>query len=539
MIEQKRNKLREKRLIILGIILIITFASFLPTLHSEFTNWDDISHLTENMAVRSFNLKNIFTSTVDIGYNPLIVLSFALEYHFFGLNPFIYHLDNLLLHLVITGLIFVFALQMGLSIRVAAFTSLLFGIHPMHVESVAWIAERKDVLYAVFYMWALCCYLQYLRDQKVRTYLFTIVLGILSILAKPMALSLPLILFVCDWLQGRKFERKVFLEKIPHFMYIIPITWLTYSLNARGPEESLFEGVLIWIWSLTFYIQKFFLPITLVPLYPLPQPVSIYNLHYALAICILLLLTIWIVRYRRNRWLIFAILFYFASIFFLLRYDNYDTVTVADRYMYLPSVGVCVFLGVLFDKMLSSLNRRAVVLKRFAQFCLIVLFSVLCVKTYSQSKVWKNSVVLWTYVINKCPDKTSKVTTLAYTNRGIALGRQGKYDLAMDDFDKALETRAGFLTYIFNSRAIVHWIRGNHRLAIEDFNKVLAFDPNFSSTYNNRGMVLRDLGLYVLAMADFNKALELDPSCFRARNNRNQLYQVLRYIAKIKAMQEK
>ena len=554
--ENKNDKCPDKKIVFLLVILTITFVCFSPTLNNKLLNWDDGVHLTENPSVRFFDIKNIFTSDINSTYIPLTILSFAIEHCFFGYNPFVYHLNNLFLHLAVTGLVFLFALRLGVKIWAATFTALLFGIHPMHVESVAWVTERKDVLYAFFYMMALCGYLRYLEKKKVGSYVLTIVFGVLSVLAKPMALSLPLIMFVCDWVKGRKFERAVLLEKIPHFLYVIPIAWLTYRLHARIPGDSFVEGSLIWIWTLTFYIWKFLFPVILIPLYSLPKPVSIFNFHYVFAISILFLVLICFVRYRRNRWLIFAGLFYFLSIFFLLQYDTFGTQIVADRFMYLPSVGVCILLGVLWERILGNLNKRGIIFRNAGYSCLIVLFLALCIKTYFQNKVWKDDVVLWAFVIQH-----SDGEALAYVNRGVAYRKDhAKYDLAKADFNKAIAIDPNYaLAYInrgavhtkegeyglalgdykealelltdddsskvkvYRNRALIYLKQKKYNLAMDDYNSALNINPNFAEAYNARGMLYAIRGDNNLALADFDKAIVINPKFFEAYNNRGSI----------------
>src|SRR3989338_6618178 len=193
-----------------GIVILVIFA-YSPSLRNQFVNWDDDAHFLANPFVQSFNLQEIFTTTVNGIYIPLTSLSFALEYHFFKAAPFIYHLDNLLLHLAVTVMVFLFCLRGGSSLPAAGEAALIFGPHPVHVESVAWVTERKDVLYALFYMAALLSYtrhIQLLQDKTGRKkrwpFIATVIFGFLSVLAKPMALSLPFILFLLDWFSRRK-----------------------------------------------------------------------------------------------------------------------------------------------------------------------------------------------------------------------------------------------------------------------------------------------------------------------------------------------
>ncbi|MFT7538133.1 MAG: hypothetical protein ACI9F2_000274, partial [Lysobacterales bacterium] len=194
-----------KNNILLTVVLFVVFLTFIPSLSNTFINWDDPGLLLNNLLVRSLGLDNIlkiFTTPLIKIYTPLTIIFFAVEYHFFQYNPLVYHLNNLLLHLATTGLIYVFITQLGFNKRIAAFSALLFGIHPMHVESVAWVSQRKDVLYAFLYMLSLNYYMLYLRSKKKWHFFTVFILGMLSMFAKPMALSLPLILFLCDFFQG-------------------------------------------------------------------------------------------------------------------------------------------------------------------------------------------------------------------------------------------------------------------------------------------------------------------------------------------------
>ncbi len=190
------------------ILLLMTFFVFLPVLSSGFLlTWDDAHYLLDNPTVRDFNLQNllhIFLTPINNLYTPLTVSSFALEHQLFGFNPLVFHLDNLLLHICTTGLIIALARHIGLTSRASLFAGLLFAIHPMHVESVAWVTERKDCLYAFFYLLALGQYVKYVTLGARRDFYFSVGWGLLSLLSKPMAISLPLICWAMDYLLERK-----------------------------------------------------------------------------------------------------------------------------------------------------------------------------------------------------------------------------------------------------------------------------------------------------------------------------------------------
>ena len=195
---------------ILPVVLLLVILAFSPSLFNGFIKNDDPTHLLENVTLRALTFENfraMFQSIVNVTYIPLTTASFAMEYHFFGYNPFIYHLDNLLLHLGVIVCVFIFLQRLSLSVVAAGIGALFFGIHPLRVESVAWITERKDVLYGFFYMLAILQYWDYAKSGKKQFYFLSLLWGFLSILAKPMALSLPLILLLCDWWMRRGWRR--------------------------------------------------------------------------------------------------------------------------------------------------------------------------------------------------------------------------------------------------------------------------------------------------------------------------------------------
>jgi protein O-mannosyl-transferase len=212
-------RLFEKReWLLLGLILVITFIVFAPAITHDFVNWDDDVNVTQNRNVLNLNqesIKNMFTTTVIGGYTPLTTFSFAIEHHYFGLNSKVYHTNNIILHLICTALLFFIMKKLGMSLFVAVIVTLLFGIHPMRVESVAWITERKDMLFTLFYFCAILLYIQFRNSGKYLLYLSSLLFFILSLLSKIQAVSLPLSLMLIDYFSDKKFHWSHVWNKIP------------------------------------------------------------------------------------------------------------------------------------------------------------------------------------------------------------------------------------------------------------------------------------------------------------------------------------
>ncbi len=506
--------------IYLVVILSVVALTFSSALNNEFSNWDNDGHLLNNIEVRSLapqNILKIFSSTVFQTYVPLTTLSFAIEYHFFKFNPFVYHFTNLLLHLFNVALVFFLAQQMGVGVRGASLAALVFGIHPMHVESVVWVTERKDVLYSLFYLLALLSYGSYARFGHHKMFRLSLLFGLLSILSKAMALSLPLVLLLFDWFYKRKFDKALFFEKLSYLAYIIPIVLITYFLNARVPGENAQDALLIWIWSFSFYIQKFAAPFVLLPIYQLPTPVHFLNLSYFWAVIIFCGVLMSFYIFRQKKWVIFALLYYFLSIFFLLRFDNtVDVNIVADRFMYLPSLGFCLLLGIMCEWGLNIRN-----LKGFIVCAIIVLIFTMGMKTRMQSLLWKDNVSLWTHLLKYDSDQV-----IALNNRGVSYQSQGQVSLALDDFTHAIALKSNHYR-AYNNRGFLYIVLRKYDLAIKDLSQAITIENQFSRSYYNRAICWAALGDDQKALNDYAKAIELQPAYFKAYNNRGNIYKKL------------
>ena len=522
--------LRVRTFIILAAVLAVVFISYLPALKSDFVLWDDDVHILDNITIRGLDrehLQEMFTSTVSKIYIPLTSLSFAVEHHYFGYNPFIYHLDNVLLHLFVTAFVFVFARQMGLSRLGAAAAALLFGIHPMHVESVAWATERKDVLYAFFYMAAVLSYGRYLSKGGYFFLAVTTVLGVLSMLAKPMALSLPLILFLLDWFHGRTMSRRAVVEKIPLFILICAIAWVTYSANARMPVESVVKSILIWPWTFVFYLRQFVFPFFSVPIYRLPKPIALSNLEYLLSVAAFVLIVYAVIRWsrhwrdgRRNQWFLFAFLFWFLSIFFLLRFDEVkDTNIVADRFMYLPSLGFCLLMGLGLERLWGlSRDSRVGVWKALGLTACLALVLVFSFRTSAQCRVWKDSVSLWEHQLKFFPQEY-----LALNNLATALYREEEYKKAQEEYRKIREIKSEGLDIRYSVEAVAAIRKVSY--LIELYKKVIEIAPEYVDAHYNLANLYSNIGMVTEAVKAYIKTLSLDPGYKDAHFNLGSLYQ--------------
>lgn len=516
----------KKYFLALTVLGLAGFISFSSSLKNDYINWDDPAHFLESSATQGLNAGNlhvIFTETINTIYIPLTTLSFAVEYHFFKHNPFVSHLINILLHVMVVMLVYYFCRRLDLSFRAAYMAAFLFAVHPMRVESIAWVTERKDVLYAVFYVGAMHAYLTFVQTRKTRFYAAAFGCGFLSMLAKPMALSLPFILLLIDYVQGRKDWLRALIEKVPFFLYVIFIAGLTMKENHDifFLKEGLGAAMLTFIWSFSFYIVKFLWPVDLSPLYRIPVPISLSNIHFAGAIAVLSGSLCFFIFNLKNRLVVFSCLFFVFSVFFLLRVNPEQLIVVdlvADRYIYLPGLGFCLLIGYFADRLLNYVRKHHAALTNATIGIFLIIGIGLGVKSFQQCFVWKDSLAMWGHVIKQAPKMT-----FAYISRGTYYDEHGQYDLASRDYSQAIALLPGYVkTYI--RRGILYGRMGKYDLALSDFDWVLDRRPDDWNAYSNRGNVYKLKKQYPLAIADYDKAISLNPASEISFENRGACY---------------
>ena len=239
-IETPTNAFSMSKIIWMGAILLLTLIAFYPSINCSFINWDDQFYVTDSKLIQSLsfeNIKKIFSteSVVALNYHPLTILSLAIDYHLGNLDPRQYHFTNLFIHILNTLLVFFFAYKLSdRKLIVGIFVSIFFGIHPMHVESVAWIAERKDVLYTFFFITGLLTYLSYSETKKKKFLVLTFIFFFLSVLSKAMAVVFPFVILLIDYYKARKVSLEVFVEKIPFFL--ISLIFGIFALRIQVNE---------------------------------------------------------------------------------------------------------------------------------------------------------------------------------------------------------------------------------------------------------------------------------------------------------------
>ena len=506
-----------------ALILVVTAIALYPALRNGFTNWDDDLMVTKNPKVfhlSATGIKTIFT-TFDVStYVPLTILSYAVEYRAAGLDPRVFHMTNYLLHLLNCLLVFGLILLLGQNFKIAFLTALLFGVHPLHVESVAWITERKDVLYALFFLAGLILYLRFQVLRKTYLYVLTIVSFVLSLLAKPMAITFPLVLLLLDYLRKRKIDREAIKEKILFFglsLIFILINVMAQE-SLQYPIQRYLQHVFIFGYNICFYLFRTALPFNLSALHPYPLGLATMPLPYLACFLLAIAAAVLLYRYaRNNRTVMFGALFFFIPILPVSQLiPLVGPAMVSERYMYLPSLGLFFLIGTGFARLYEKNSTGA---RRYLLAILVAGIIATCTLLSRQrTHFWKDSFVLWNDVLAKYPNQPVPLNSL-----GTLYYEQGDYDRAMEFIEKSIALKSDYADG-YHNRGLIFMKKGMLDQAVKDFTLAIKDKPKNFSSYNARGVAYFQMHDLTRATADFNEAIRLRPDEYEAYNNLGNVY---------------
>jgi tetratricopeptide (TPR) repeat protein len=507
-------------LLVATLILI-----YLPAIRGGFI-WDDDDFVIKNTTLR--DLHGLYRIWFEVGatlqYYPLVYSTFWIEYHLWGLNPTYYHVANVLLHAL--GSFLLWRVLTRLEVRGAAIAAALFALHPVGVESVAWITERKNVLSGVFYFTAALAYLRFARDFKPegtesgspgsprdwRWYLLAAVLFICALLSKTVTCSLPAaLLLVCWWKRGR-LSRQDIVPLLPFFAIGIFFGLLTawmerHFVGAQGAAFTLtfIQRCLIAGRALWFYVAKLVWPLTLTFIYPKWQvSPAIWWQWLFPAASIALVAALWFARRRIGRGPLVAVLFFAGTLFPALGFFNAYPMRfsfVADHFQYIACVGLLALAAAGIAGWVERL------VKRFPASVLLpaLLLLALAFLTLRQCEMYSSHEKLWQVTLARNPD-----SFIAHNNLGNLLLRRGLLDEAMKHFQRVTQLEPDYEVGHYNLGNVLLW-RGRPDLAIVQYQEALRTAPRYIAVHNNLGNVLFALGRSAEALTHYEAAMRLDP----------------------------
>ncbi len=511
-------------------VMLLTFAVYSNALRNGFVDWDDGTYVLNNPFLRSFDGKFLKWAVFGFyasNWHPVTWLSHAADVRLWGFDPMGHHLTNIILHALNACLVTILTYrllevpkkrgELGLPgqwrLLAGAVAGLLFGLHPLHVESVAWVAERKDLLCAFFFLLSIMAYLRYagadgdgkpgisaIRSAK-KSYLTALLCFLLALLSKPMAVSLPVVLLIFDWYplgriaSGRSI-RPALLEKLPFIGLGLGSAIITFMAQKGGGAVipmatiSLPVRLAVAVRSLALYLGKMIVPVGLVPFYPYPRHVDFLSYSFlASALAVAVITAVCLAMAGKRPMLPAAWIYYLVTLIPVLGIVQVGNQAMADRYTYLPSVGPFIVAGAAAAWSAARLqgmgkrHRMAAVAGGGAVF---LIMSALAAATWMQTAVWKDSITLWSYVIDRNRGEENRAVkfSFAYNNRGVAYQEGNDLERAIADYSRAIELDPGDDDY-YNNRAIAYAAKKEYDLALADNRKAFQLNPaNGGVLYN-------------------------------------------------------
>lgn len=509
------------------VLVLASLAVYWQTTGFGFTHYDDNLYVTENSRVlaglSAANARWALTATIHANWHPLTWLSLMADSAIGGKNPAVFHGTNVVLHILNSALLYLLLVSLTGRRAPSAIVAALFAIHPMRVESVAWVAERKDVLSGLFWILTIAGYAAYVRKPGVARYSVVLVLYALGLMAKPMLVTLPLILILLDWWPLRRLgegnvrgarARRLLAEKAPFFALALASSIVAIIAQRKGqsladldliPVGVRIANALVNYWH---YIGKTLLPVGLIPIYPNPgnslpvwmAPVAAVGLAAATTAAFLL--------HRKKPYFAFGWGWFVVTLVPVIGLVQIGRQSIADRYTYLPHVGLFIVLAWgcadLFEWAAARAGRKAAA-GAFGTFAAVVLVA-LGLMAHSQAKIWRNDLALHSHTV-----KTAPLNPIGHFNLAHTLIQHGRMEEATAHLRRAVELDPDYPEAHSNLAAALSQ-RGYHQEAVEHCLIAIRLRPGFADAHGNLGAALLGLDRLDEAASAFRKAIGLDPA---------------------------
>ena len=511
--------------IVCFFLIISTLVVFWQVQEFDFINFDDPSYVTENRHVKngltSPGFVWAFTQFHSGNWHPVTWMSHMLDVQLFGLDPGWHHLVNVLFHIVNTLLLFYVLRNMTGCLWRSALVAALFALHPLHVESVAWISERKDVLSTLFWLLTILIYNRYVKQPSTTKYLLMFAVLALGLMSKPMLVTLPFVLLLLDfWPLSRpgshflsaglnvisiKMAWPLLREKIPLFALTALSCGMTFYAQKHGgaviPLEALDAGARVGnaIYSYFMYIVKMFMPVKLAVFYPHPKTVALFSI---IALAVMLGCIFYLVFRLRTKfpYLFVGWLWYVGTMVPVIGLIQVGDQAMADRYTYIPFIGLFIMLSWGAADLLRKFPKGKV----WAAVSMIILIPAMMAVTWTQAGYWKNSVTLFERAL-----AVTNENSLTLNNLGVAFEKSGQTQKALEHYQKALEINPDF-EVAHNNLGLVLENIGSRKIAIEHFQKAILINSDFSDAHHNLGVTLLRDGQIEMAKTHMQRAVELE-----------------------------
>jgi protein O-mannosyl-transferase len=537
----RANPKHYTNLILCAALIVVTLAVYWPVRNHEFIDLDDDAYIVSNPNVKSGlswqGVKWAFTTGHAANWHPVTWLSHQFDCQFFDLKPAAHHLINLLFHIINTILVFLVFNRMTKGVWQSAFIAGLFALHPLHVESVAWVAERKDMLSTMFWLLTMFAYVRYAERNSISRYFIALVLFILGLMSKPMLVTLPIVLLLLDYWPLERLQKSkssifsLIIEKIPFFVLSIISSVITFMVQQHSQATSVILPLEVClanaINSYAVYIGKMIWPIHLAVLYP-----HIYGFIPVFKIIVfavmLIVATIVLIYYgRRHKYLIVGWFWYIVTLVPVIGIIQVGSQAMADRYTYIPLTGIFLIIAFGASELLQNIPVKKYI---FTALAIIVLLG--CVTTTSkQLKYWQDDYPLYDHALTVIEqtyltqDNVSELGPRRHTSEalryvpnspvlhtifGTTLLELNRLDEAIDNFKFAIELDPNYLTPYYNM-AIALGQKGDVNGAIEQYKSIIRLKPDFVDAYSFTGELLYQKGQFAESIEYLEKAIQFAP----------------------------
>ena len=504
------------------VLAIATFVLYWPALGNGFVAYDDNDYVTANRHVQAglswSNVAWAFTTTDVSNWHPLTWLSYMADVTLFGFSATSFHFTNVLVHAVNAALLFWLLLRATGWWAPSAAAAVLFAVHPLNVQSVAWVSERKNVLSTLFWLLSMLAYVRWTRTPRPLGYAGVVAALILSLLTKPMAVTLPFVLLLFDyWPLGRWTLglRRLTLEKVPLFAIVAAFCFVTYRVQASAgaviSEATIPMTIRLGnaVWSYIAYLGKALRPSGLAVFYPYAQPpLPLWQIAFALAGIATVTVAVFVLR-DRMRPVLVGWLWYLGTLVPVIGIVQVGSQAMADRYAYVPLIGI--FIACAWGAAL--LVRNGLLAKTVALIAAAVLVTALSLRTVRQTGVWRTTETLFQHTVRVEPG-----SWVAHYNLGVAANRIRKYDDAIARFTETIRLSPNFAD-AYNGLGSALDSVGRKEEAIANYHRALMLKPHLSAAHNNLGIALLAKGELDTGMDHLRQALALEPGFTDARIN--------------------
>jgi len=492
----------------LGVVAILTIAVFASSFQNGLLNWDDPVNVTQNHAIRALSAENVktwFTAPLLGMYSPMVYLSFAIDYAIGGLNPVGYHATNLALHLACVLLVFGIVSKLTSHPIAALMAAAAFAVHPANVAAVTPISVRSSLLYSALYLAAYRIYLWHLDRPAITRVGLSFVLFFASGLSKSAAAVFPLLMILTDWYRERPFSRAVIVEKLAFLAVAVGLGGMTLALRhdvalADPVQASWLDRAALALYQLGHYGFTAMWPAGLSPFYPYPERVngSLPAIVFVVPLIVLAVVAAIAKAGTLRRPLTFGLLFFALHLALVLKIVPVGEEFTADRYLYLPLIGLLIAGVELVARFPPRLHRPAA-------WAAVIIVGVFSASSYARSADWRDDMTFNSRILDRYPR-----TATAYANRAAAKLQAGDVDGAHRDSTEAIRIDSSNARAYFN-RSTAEMLRGRPVDALADANRLIDLDPGLATAYELRAQARLRTDDIRGALADSSKAIALAP----------------------------